>query len=129
MRLITESQHYPGQGRFLGEQKRAWGHEGSGGCRQEHRDRKGGVCSRQKEMLGREGRERECGLFGSGRQVQRGQGRGVKVGSWKRKLKKLVGAEVGGWGSQGEQPTLLSQASPGAVGTQGWGPNRVAEID
>lgn len=87
------------------------------------------MCSRQKEMLGREGRERECGLFGSGRQVQRGQGRGVKAGSWKRKLKKLVGAEVGGWGSQGEQPTLLSQASPGAVGTQGWGPSRVAEID
>ena len=46
----------------------------------------------QKEMLGREGRERECGLFGSGRRVQPGQGRGVKAGSWKRKLKKLVGS-------------------------------------
>ena len=54
-------------------------------------------------------------MFGSGRRVQCGQGRGVKAGSWERKLKKLVGAEVGGWGSQGEQPTLLSPASPGAV--------------
>ena len=58
------------------------------------------------------GGEKEWGLFGSVQRVQHGQGREVQDGSWKRKLKRLVGAELGGWVSHAEEPTLCPGQEP-----------------
>lgn len=49
--------------------------------------------------------EREWGLLGSIQRVQRGQGREVKEESWKRKLKRSVGAGLGGRVGHAAEPT------------------------
>lgn len=66
--------------------------------------REGCVPGRRKSRA-EAGGEREWGLLGSVQRVQHGQGREVKEGSWKRKLKRPVGAELGGRVGHAEEAT------------------------